>query len=92
MKILSLFRCHGERNNIVFEMFENSDGPVCSNNPGISNITFCDSNGSLIPEDLSNKMSLLCCEVTEVGRELMTHNYDSVGENFVSAYVILLSF
>lgn len=63
---------------------DSSDAPKSSENPGITSVIFCDSNGSLLPKDLSNKLSLLCCEITEVGREEMNRNHDSLGENFIS--------
>lgn len=61
---LILIRCHGEENNVVYEMAKNKN-VLSSNKPRYELFDFVRSNGEKVPQPLANKLVGLAEEILD---------------------------
>lgn len=77
--------CHGEENNIVYELVKDLDLLSSSTN-SYDDYTFYDSSGNLADKSVTDKLVALCDSIARDDSK-GSLEYESFGEYFVARYV-----
>lgn len=76
-------RCHGEKNNVVYELAKDN-GLLGKNTVRYENLTLMKSDGSTVPKDLSQKLLELSTKISENYEDEMKEYKGSLG-SFIMA-------
>lgn len=84
--LFPLCRCHGEQDNVVFELAKN-ENLLSSNTNRYRMFQLIRSDGFIVPEQLSNKLNSLAVEIIETGEDEKLLYNGSLGNYFTEKWV-----
>lgn len=85
---LTLYRCHGEKGNVVYELAKDKN-ILSSNPPRYADFNFVRSNGETVPEEIAAKLTSITWNIIENSDEEMRQYNGSLGNFFSEKYVFV---